>query len=55
MMNEGQIVFLNTHAQKILVLMQAGFFEQRNGSVTAHFDHEGNIRKIEKNNVYKVE
>jgi hypothetical protein len=55
MIDEKTIVFLNVHTQKILVLIQAGFFDQKNGSITAHFDQDGNIRKIEKNNVYRVD
>lgn len=47
-------VFLGQHADKVLALMQVGFFEMRGGSVTVHFDNNGIIRKIERNNVFNV-
>lgn len=57
-MNENEIdtiaIFVGRHAKEILTLMQVGFFDMHNGSMTVHFGNEGTIRKIEKNNVFSV-
>lgn len=55
-MEEAQniAIFLNTHADKMLALMQSGFFEMKGGSMTVHFDALGKIRKIEKTNVFTM-
>lgn len=47
-------VLLGEHTDKVLALLQAGFFEMKRGSVTAHFDGQGKIRKIEKLIVFDV-
>jgi hypothetical protein len=47
-------VMVGKHADKLLTLIQAGFFDMRAGSVTCHFDDTGAIRKIEKNIIFKV-
>lgn len=50
----GVIIDLTQHEDKLLALIQAGFFDQKNGSVTCHFDQHGKIRKIEKHIVFNV-
>ena len=47
-------IFVDQNADKIMVLMQAGFFNMQSGSVTAHFDAQGDIRKIERHNIFNV-
>lgn len=49
---QNTAVFLGQHADKVIALIQSGFFEVTNGSVTVHIDHLGVIRKIEKHIVY---
>jgi hypothetical protein len=47
-------VVVGEHADKILALLQAGFFDMRTGSIEVHFDNEGKIRKINKHIVFNV-
>lgn len=44
--------FLAGQMDKIMTLMQSGFFEMRNGSVTVHFDTSGRVRKVERHDVF---
>jgi hypothetical protein len=48
------IAMLGANADKVLALIQAGFFDMKNGSLTVHFDIQGKLRKIEKNIVFNV-
>ena len=47
-------VFLGEHADKVIVLMQSGFFEMANGSMSFHFDATGKVRKIERHIVTNI-
>ncbi len=47
-------VFLGKHADKVIALIQSGFFDVVNGSVTVHIDHLGTIKKIEKHIIYNA-
>ncbi len=47
-------IFIQKHADKILELMQVGFFDMRSGSITVHVDALGKTRKIEKHSVFNV-
>lgn len=51
---EELAVYFATHFSELFILMNAGFFDMRNGSMTVHFDNAGKIRKIEKHNVFTV-
>lgn len=42
------LVLLEKHEGKLLTLLQAGFFDMQNGSMTVHFGQDGSIRKIER-------
>ena len=44
--------FLAQNMDKIMALMQTGFFEMKNGSVTVHFGPQNDIRKIERHDVF---
>lgn len=43
--------FFHQHSGTMLALVRSGLFEMKNGSVTIHFDHQGNVRKIESQKV----
>lgn len=42
------LVLLEKHEAKLLTLLQAGFFDMSQGSVTVHFRQDGSIGKIER-------
>lgn len=48
---QNMAIFLGQHADKVLALMQVGFFDMRNGSMTVYFGNEGTIKKIERHNI----
>ena len=39
---------------KVLILMQTGIFEMKNGSITIHFDGQGKIRKVERHDIFNI-
>jgi len=47
-------ILVSEHTDKILVLVQSGFFTMKNGSFTVHFDAAGNMRKVEKHFVLNI-
>lgn len=51
MNTQNVAVFLGQHADKVIALIQMGFFEMKSGSITVHFDGTGKMRKYEKNTV----
>lgn len=51
---ETVAVFLGEHVDKLMVLMQHGFFNIKNGSMTIHFGNDGNIRKIERHDSFTL-
>jgi hypothetical protein len=53
---ESQVlaVFFAGNIEKLMILMRTGFFEMKNGTITVHFNAEGGIRKIEKNNHFNL-
>ena len=49
---QNMAIFLTKHADKVLALINAGFFDLRNGHMIINIDNLGIIRKIEKHIVY---
>lgn len=47
-------IIVGGHFKDILALIQVGFFDMRNGSITVHFGNEGTIKKIERNNFFSI-
>lgn len=47
-------VLVGQHADKIMALAQAGFFEMRNGSIECFFDLNGRLRKIDKHVSFQI-
>lgn len=53
--NEQRVaVLLGEHTDKVLALVQVGFFDMKKGSITVHFDAQGKIRKFDKHIVFDV-
>lgn len=42
-------VLFMKHYDKIVPLIESGFYEFSNGNMTIHFDHQGVIQKVETN------
>ena len=54
--NNGNVaaVMFGEYADKVQKLARLGVFAMQSGTVTLHFDAEGNIRKVEKHFFYNV-
>lgn len=47
-------ILLAQNTDKLLALIQVGFFDMKRGSITAHFDPMGKIQRFDKHIVFDV-
>ncbi len=47
----GLFLWMQQNYDKIMILKESEVFEQKNGSVTLHFDNTGSLMQVESNEI----